>query len=114
MVYDTTKRSSFESLSSWLEEVERYLGEDQRPFIMIVGNKIDKEPREVEREQAIAFARENSALFVESSAKQGEGVDFAFQELVRKIIDTHNSSSSPYRQRPTIVLESNNSGGCCT
>ncbi|KAL0208216.1 hypothetical protein P9112_010803 [Eukaryota sp. TZLM1-RC] len=113
LVYDVTKRSSFVSLKGWLDEVERYLGEES-PHIMTVGNKIDKESqREVDTEQGKTFAREHNSLFVETSAREGEGVDQAFEELVRKIFDSNDTSQ--YRQRPTMVLESSNgSFGCCT
>ncbi|KAL0235210.1 hypothetical protein GEMRC1_001792 [Eukaryota sp. GEM-RC1] len=113
LVYDVTKRTSFSSLKGWLEEVERYLG-DSCPHIMIVGNKIDRDSsREVDREMGMNFAREQGALFVEASARQGDHVEFAFHELVRKIIDSNMTDSSKYR--PSMVLESSDSSnGCCT
>jgi Ras-related protein Rab-18 len=67
-----------------------------RPAVikMIVGNKVDLADREVTREEGITFAREQSTLFVESSAKTAVGVQETFEELVRKILQTPELSSS--------------------
>lgn len=55
---------------------------------MVVGNKVDIEDRQVSREEGLAFARQNSTLFVESSAKTATGVQQTFEELLRKILET--------------------------
>lgn len=55
---------------------------------MIVGNKVDIEDRQVSREEGLAFARQQSTLFVESSAKTSTGVQQTFEELLRKILET--------------------------
>jgi Ras-related protein Rab-18 len=88
LLYDVTKRASFEALSEiWLKEVSMY---STRPAVikMIVGNKVDLSDREVSREEGMAFARQQSTLFVESSAKTAVGVRETFEELVRKILQT--------------------------
>lgn len=55
---------------------------------MVVGNKVDIEDRQVTREEGLAFARQQSTLFVESSAKTATGVQQTFEELIRKILET--------------------------
>ncbi|CAM4858904.1 unnamed protein product [Rotaria socialis] len=56
---------------------------------MLVGNKIDcEDKREVTRDEGAKFARKYSMLFIEASARTREGVQIAFEELVRKIIQT--------------------------
>lgn len=55
---------------------------------MIVGNKVDIDDRQVSREEGLAFARQQSTLFVESSAKTSAGVQQTFEELLRKILET--------------------------
>lgn len=55
---------------------------------MIVGNKVDIDDRQVTREEGLAFARQQSTLFVESSAKTSAGVQQTFEELLRKILET--------------------------
>lgn len=53
---------------------------------MLVGNKIDQgDRREVSRDEGARFAKKYSMLFIEASARTREGVQIAFQELVRKV-----------------------------
>jgi Ras-related protein Rab-18 len=40
----------------------------------------------VSKEEGLKFARKNSMLFIEASAKTKEGVEIAFEELVEKVI----------------------------
>ena len=51
--------------------------------IMLVGTKCDLEDnREVPTAEAKAFAKENSVLFFETSAKDGTNVEAAFHSLL--------------------------------
>ncbi|KAK2564743.1 Ras-related protein Rab-18-B [Acropora cervicornis] len=87
LVYDTSSRETFDKLEEWLTEVEMY--STKKDIIkMLVGNKIDKEGREVDRKQGLQFARRHAMLFIEASARTREGVQLAFEELVEKIIQT--------------------------
>lgn len=56
---------------------------------MIVGNKIDDSSnREISRDEGIRFAKKHRTLFLETSAKTNEGVKDAFEEVVRKILES--------------------------
>lgn len=88
LVYDVSKRETFESLKNvWLKEVAMY-STRAAAVKMVVGNKVDIENRQVSREEGLAFARQQSTLFVESSAKTATGVQQTFEELLRKILET--------------------------
>ncbi|PNF29150.1 Ras-related protein Rab-18-B [Cryptotermes secundus] len=87
LVYDVTKLQTFTKLETWLQELDMY-SRRNNVVKMIVGNKIDKENREVSREKGLDFARRHQTMFVEASAKTKFGVQSAFEELVRKIIQT--------------------------
>lgn len=83
-----SKRETFEALKEvWLKEVSMY-STRASAVKMVVGNKVDIEDRQVSEEEGLAFARQQSTLFVESSAKTSTGVQQTFEELLRKILET--------------------------
>lgn len=90
LMYDITSAESFHNLSSWLDEIEANKPDDNVKIIL-VGNKIDREDREVTYEQGLKFAREHNMLFIETSAKTAEGTTTAFQELVAKMVDARKA-----------------------
>lgn len=88
LVYDVTKQVTLQKLDSWLSELEIY-GTKPNMIKMIVGNKIDEAGnREISRDEGIRFAKKHRTLFLETSAKTSEGVKEAFEEVVRKILET--------------------------
>ncbi|KRZ75028.1 Ras-related protein Rab-18-B [Trichinella papuae] len=86
-VYDVNCQKSFQSLKQWIEYAK--LCNTKSNFVkMLIGNKVDLDEREVTEEEAAKFAWSNSMLYLETSAKTSKGVQMAFEELVRKILDT--------------------------
>jgi Ras-related protein Rab-2A len=80
LVYDVTKRQSFNHLKIWLSEARR-----NAPAVLVmilIGNKCDLEKkRAVSVKEGEDFARENGMLFAETSAKSAENVDEAFTKV---------------------------------
>ncbi|KAH0576326.1 Rab2 [Spironucleus salmonicida] len=84
LVYDITRRDSFDSLENWLNDTR---GADPNMVIILVGNKSDLEyRRKVTTEEGQAFADKHGLLFVEASAKEDKGVTQAFEDTAKKIV----------------------------
>ena len=105
LVYDVTRRETFDKLDSWVQELEVY-STRQGLVTMLIGNKIDRsEDRQVSKQEGLDFARRHQSLFIEASARTSEGVKTAFEELVEKIIQTPGLWEATGGQRHIRVNE---------
>jgi len=77
LVYDITRRDTFQHLGRWLEEARQHAQSNM--VIMLIGNKNDLEHRRaVTTEEGKAFADANGLIFLETSAKTAYNVEAAF------------------------------------
>ncbi|EPR56549.1 putative Ras-related protein Rab2BV [Toxoplasma gondii GAB2-2007-GAL-DOM2] len=84
VVFDITKRESFESVQSWLRELEDRAPQNVQK--VLVGNKADVENRAVSREEARRLAGEHNLHYIETSAKTGQHVRTAFVDLTLQVL----------------------------
>lgn len=99
VVYDVTSRASFENVRTWLGDVREHA--DPNLTCILVGNKVDlcdlepdaptpppgTRPRAVTTSEAQAYASAEGILFVEASAKSGQGVEDAFVVATKDILE---------------------------
>ncbi|XP_044277326.1 ras-related protein Rab-2B isoform X8 [Varanus komodoensis] len=84
LVYDITRRETFNRLHSWLEDARQH--SSSHMVIMLIGNKSDLESRRaVRKEEGEAFAREHGMVFLETSAKTAANVEEAFLNTAKAI-----------------------------
>ncbi|PIA24918.1 hypothetical protein AQUCO_14200005v1 [Aquilegia coerulea] len=84
LVYDITRRATFDNLKKWLEEL-RHFG-DSDIVIVVVGNKFDLEQkREVSEEEGRKFAEKELVCFIETSAMENFNVEEAFLQMITQI-----------------------------
>jgi len=89
LVYDITNRDTYNHVSSWLSDARSLANKDIA--IILVGNKVDLQNREVTFLEASRFAQENDLMFLETSTASGEGVDEVFLKCARTILSKINS-----------------------
>lgn len=86
LVYDITRRETFNHLTRWLEEARQ--NANQSMVIMLIGNKSDLDHRrQVSREEGEKFAKEHGLIFLETSAKTAANVEEAFIHTAQKIYE---------------------------
>lgn len=86
LVYDITKRESFDHIPRWLEELRAQA--DKNVVIMLIGNKSDLlEERTVSTEDAEEFAQKEGIFFLEASALDSTNVESAFMTVLAEIFN---------------------------
>ena len=84
VVYDITRRDSFNNVRDWIEECKNSSPKDI--LIVLVGNKSDLEDnRDVSQEEGQELADGYGILFFEVSAKTGINVNEIFSSSVNEI-----------------------------
>lgn len=85
LLYDITDRSTYNNVMNWYNDARNQSGPDM--VIVLVGNKSDlQEARDVTFLEASRLAQENGMLFLETSAKTGEGIEEAFVMCSKMIL----------------------------
>ncbi|KAF7822258.1 ras-related protein RABA6b-like [Senna tora] len=110
LVYDITRRATYESVRKWLRELREYGNQDM--VVILVGNKCDlKESRQVEEEEGRVVAEEEGLCFMETSALQNLKVEEAFLEMITKIHDVTIHKSLEAKRNDTLSMMMNLSNG---
>ncbi|KAD7478470.1 hypothetical protein E3N88_01606 [Mikania micrantha] len=92
LVYDITKRQTFDHIPRWLEELRNHA--DKNIVIILVGNKSDLEDqRVVSTEDAKEFAQTEGLFFLETSALESTNVEDAFLTVLTEIFRIVNKKS---------------------
>ena len=87
LVYDVTKRESFEELDKWLLELQKYGFSSSNVNILLCANKTDCMNRQVSTELGQDFATLNGLEYFELNARSDTSdVYEMFQSLFRSII----------------------------
>ena len=89
LLYDITNKKTFDNVKNWINQIKEEVTD--KVCIILVGNKIDaEEKRVVTTEEGEKMAQGFSLMFFECSAKTGENISTAFDEIIKKIIENYS------------------------
>ena len=123
IVYDISKRKSFDSIRKWVEEARNYATEGAS--VIIVGNKKDlNDIREVSVEEGQTVSQEQGCFFLETSALDNSDkmIEKVFETLAEDILVKKEEENNQLNNEPAgkkIEMNSATSAkddskkGCC-
>jgi small GTP-binding protein len=91
IVYDVTNRQSFDTVTTWIEEITK---KTTNTLNVIIANKIDMtNHRVVSQEEGQRLADSFGLSYFETSAKDDRGVNDVFEFMTQQILNTVQQSA---------------------
>ena len=123
LVFDISRRNTFDAVTGWLNDLRQIAAEHIE--VILVGNKSDLAPsslvsdghqaqnkRQVTKEEAEEWCRVNKVFrYVETSAKNGNGVERAFLEVAERIYENIEAGKYDLNDRRSGVKGPGAGGG---
>ena len=105
IVFDLTKKESFENIENWINEVTVYTGKD---VIMIcLGNKSDLK-KGIDKNLIDEFQKKTGLEIINVSAKTGDGVEEAFKHIIELLIKKNMEKGDTINNNRIKLDENNN------
>jgi small GTP-binding protein len=109
LIFDVTNKKSYENVKNWVKQIKEEVS--SRVTIILVANKIDDvNHRIVTKEEGEKIANECGLMFFECSAKTGENIEHAFNELVKKTVENYSKVGQGGEK---LKKKKNSKKGCC-
>lgn len=90
IVFDITRRETFDNVKSWINELNTYGEKDTS--IIVVGNKSDlDEKREVPMKDILNILNDEY-LYFEVSARNGNNISMAFDKLIKLMVEKNKNN----------------------
>ena len=86
LVFSVDNKKTLDKISKWVDNIEDNVDRNEKVLIL-VGNKIDINRREVTNEEGMNFANERNMKYFETSAKTGFGINEAFNQIFQDIYE---------------------------
>lgn len=117
-VFDLTDRTSFDDLDNWIALSKDAIDDDV--IRILVGNKKDMiDKRQIDNDEANAFATKNGMLYIEASPKTGECINDIFNNTAEKLYNdvksgkiSMNRNTVNLRGPPVYNNSYNNCANC--
>ena len=114
IIYSITSKASFDAVDKWISELTEK--STTSSVILLIGNKADLElERQVTAVQGAQKAKDCGAIFMEVSAKTGDGIKEIFSVAAKAFIDKNPITiEQPARPiRGNLVHEEPKESNCC-
>lgn len=93
LVFDITDTDSFKRVHMWVRELRKMVGNEI--LLTIAGNKLDLErQRVVSKQEAADYAESVGAIYCETSAKLGKGIDDVFSSMGKRLLQARAGASA--------------------
>ena len=97
LVYAINDKNTFNALDTWISKLNDTMDISKKPII-ILGNKSDLNEREVSYEEGKKYAESKGYNFYETSAKSGEHVEEAFNDIFEQLYKTFEAEITGKKQ----------------
>ena len=128
LVFDITDTDSFKRVHMWVRELRKMVGNEI--LLTIAGNKLDLErQRVVGKQEAADYAESVGAIYCETSAKLGKGIDDVFSSMGKRLLQARagaakrGAASRGSGRTPMVLIDDepasggggggSKSSGCC-
>lgn len=127
VVFDLMEKDTFENISNWIGEIQRYAVAKDPPVKLLLGNKVDltrEGEQAVSSEEAKELVEKDMANpyigYVETSAKDGIFVNECFEELAAELVLRHRNKKNEgpsdntlnLNESPSASKKKEKKGGC--
>jgi Ras-related protein Rab-8A len=123
LVFDVTEMTSFEKITEWMRQINANTQIDKIGLVLL-GNKIDVEPRTVSTDMGTKLSQELGVKYFETSALTNVNIDEAFNYLTGDIMQKKNIDSNEKSTVGSNITITKNGGndkngngqnkkGCC-
>ena len=97
LVYAINDKNTFGALDTWISKLNDTMDISKKPIIL-VGNKSDLDERQVSYEEGKKYAESKGFNFYETSAKTGENVEEAFNDIFEQLYKTFEGEITGKKQ----------------
>lgn len=110
-VYDVTDPTSFDQVSYWITEVDRYNNDLQK---VLVANKVDLPNQLVADDKGQKLADEHNIKFFRTSAVTKEGIEECFRQLAGQVFQFKGGDKTSFHLSERMEKsETRHKKACC-
>lgn len=106
LVYDISCQPTFDCLPDWLREIQEYA--NSKVLKILVGNKTDRDDREIPTAIGEEFAKQQGMYFLETSAKEADNVERLFYEIAAELIEQARTKEVISLAPKTLIIKQKN------